>query len=178
MRKVDRTSPLTIAAFAAVGLAIGLVVQFFRSSRGMAPLVPPTSLPITLVVLAAAILTLGLVLRHKLTRDTGGNINPFIAVQILAAARASQFAGAVFGGFGAGLILSLVGRSVPAPTPIWAPMVFVIGAGVVLLICGIVTERLCRIPPDDGSDEERSSAADEEFGAEGLLESRMRSRNH
>lgn len=152
MPKVERTPPLTVAAFAMTGAAVGLLVQVFRSSSGHAPLVPPVSLSITLAAMAAVLLILGIALRRAVTRDTGGNVNPFTAVRILAGARAGQFAGALFGGFGAGLALSLLGRSVAAPTATWIPMVLVLGSGALLLGCGIVVERLCRIPPDDSEE--------------------------
>ena len=109
----------------------------------------PYSLPITLTVLAIAVITLGLSLRRAVTRETGGNVNPQTAVLILSAARASQFAGALMGGFSGGLALSLTARSVPAPTDTWLPMVAGLAAGILLLACGAITEYLCRIPPDD-----------------------------
>ncbi|MBK0417786.1 DUF3180 domain-containing protein [Leucobacter sp. CSA1] len=159
MRRVDRTSPLTVLAFAAAGVATGLLVQFFLSSRGRPPLVPPIPLPVTILILAVGILALGLVLRRATTRDTGGNVNPFTAVRILAAARAGQFAGALLGGFGGGLALSLLTRSVPAPTETWLPMLLVLASGVALVVCGVIAEHLCRIPPDD--EERDADAADQ-----------------
>lgn len=152
MPRIDRTPPLTVAAFAMTGAGVGLLVQVFRSASGFAPLVPPASLSITLAVISGVLLILGIALRRAVTRETGGNVNPFTAVRILAGARAGQFAGALFGGFGAGLALSLLGRSVAAPTGIWLPMVLVLGSGALLLGCGILVERLCRIPPDDGEE--------------------------
>ena len=149
MPSVRPTAPLTVVAYAVVGLAVGLLMQVARSSRGFAPFVPPYSLALTLAVLAAGVLTLGFVLRRMVTRDTGGNVNPQTAIVILSAARASQFVGSLLGGFAAGLALSLLSRTVPAPTETWLPMLAALGAGLLLLVCGAVAEYLCRIPPDD-----------------------------
>ena len=157
MPSVRPTAPLTLLACAVMGAAIGLLLQVARSSAGLAPLVPPYSLPLTLVILALGVLTLGIVLRRMVTRDTGGNVNPQTAVAILSAARASQFVGCLLGGFAVGLALSLITRSVPAPVETWLPMLSAAGAAIVLLVCGAIAEYLCRIPPDD-DDAERDAS--------------------
>ncbi|MBN9613394.1 MAG: DUF3180 family protein, partial [Actinobacteria bacterium] len=67
-------------------------------------------------------------------------VNPFHAVRLLAGARAGQFAGALFAGFGGGSLLQLLTRSVMAPAETWVPMMLVLTSGVILLICGIIAE--------------------------------------
>lgn len=152
MRRIDRLSPLAILAAAAIGVAIGLVIQFALSSRGNPPLVPPLSLPATLVLIAAILLGFGIRLRRNVMKRAGA-INPFHAVRLLAASRAGQLVGGVLGGFGGGLALSLLGRSVPAPIGTWLPMVLVVASGAVLVICAVISERMCRVPPGNGAGE-------------------------
>lgn len=154
--KLQRTHPLVVLAFAATGLAVGLVVQFARSGSGQPPLAPPYSLPATMVVLGAVLLTLAVLLRRRVSRPETGPVNPFQAVRVLAAARASQFVGGLIGGFGVGLLLSLAGRPVPTSVSIWVPMLATLIAAVALLVCGVIAERLCRVPPQD-QDEARDS---------------------
>ncbi|XPP26433.1 MAG: DUF3180 domain-containing protein [Leucobacter sp.] len=161
MPKLQRTSPLAITAFAVVGLAVGLLVQFARSSWGLAPFVPPVSLAATLVVIGAVVLVLGIALRRAVTRRSGRPVNPFHAVRLLAGARASQFAGALFGGFGGGLALQLLTRSVPPPVASWLPMLLVLGAGIALLVCGLIAELLCRVPPQDPEEGQDLEAGDQ-----------------
>lgn len=161
MRKLDRMNPLAPIAAAAMGVAAGLLVQFYLSSRGHAPLVPPISLPVTLVFIAAVLLGFGITLRRNVTKRTRA-VNPFHAVRLLATARAGQIVGGLFCGFGGGLVLSLVGRSVPAPVASWLPMLLVFGGGLTLGICAAITERLCRVPPGDDAGED----ADPESGPE------------
>ncbi|QIK62838.1 DUF3180 domain-containing protein [Leucobacter viscericola] len=153
MRKLDRMNPLTSIAAAAMGMAIGLLVQFYLSGRGHAPFVPPLSLPVTLVFIAAVLLGFGIRLRHNVSKRTRA-VNPFHAVRLLATARAGQIVGGLLGGFGGGLVLSLLGRSVPAPVASWLPMLLVFGGGLTLVICAMITERLCRVPPGDDKGEE------------------------
>ncbi|MGK0714884.1 DUF3180 family protein [Leucobacter sp. W1153] len=154
MPRLERTSILTIAAFGAAGIAAGVLLQVFRSTRGDAPFVPPGSLPATLLVLAVVVLGLGIALRRAVTQATARPVNPFHAVRLLAGARACQFAGSLLGGFGLGLLAQLLTRSVFPQSTTWLPMLFVAITGIVLLVAGAIAEWLCRIPPD-GSDAER-----------------------
>ena len=149
MTRQQRTSPLWVLAFAVAGVAAGVLIQVFLSARGSAPLVPPISLAITLLVTAGVLIVLAVMLRRSVTRASQRPVNPFHAVRLLAGARAGQFAGALFGGFGAGLILQLFTRSVMPPAATWVPMVLVIAAGVVLWVCGVIAESLCKVPPVD-----------------------------
>lgn len=150
---MQRTSPLTVATFGVVGIGSGLLLQLLRSTMGMSPLVPPVSLALTVIVLGGVLVTLGVSLRGAVTRKSGKPVNPFHAVRLLAGARAGQFVGALIGGFGGGLALQLLTRSVMPSAASWAPMLFVLGAGIVLLACGVVAEMLCRVPPGSGDAE-------------------------
>jgi hypothetical protein len=141
---------LASLAAAAIGVAVGLLVQLSLSSRGFPPLIPPLSLSVTLVFIAAVLLGFGIRLRRSLS-GASRPVNPFHAVRLLAGARAGQVVGALFGGFGLGLVLSLLGRSVPAPVATWVPMLLVVGSGLTLVVCAAVTERLCRVPPGQGA---------------------------
>ncbi|MFV0432685.1 MAG: DUF3180 domain-containing protein [Leucobacter sp.] len=153
MRRVERTNPLVVVAAAAVGIALGLVVQFALSGRGHPPFVPPISLAASLLVIAGLLLAFGLRLRRHVKHRPGA-INPFHAVRLLAAARAGQLVGALLGGFCGGLALSLLGRSVPAPVATWLPMLLALLGGAVLVACAAITEHLCRVPPGDGENDE------------------------
>lgn len=155
--KLQRTPILSVIAFLGIGVVVGLIVQFARSGQGLSPLVPPVSLPATLVVIAGVLIVLAVIL-HRRVRAIGetpeqargqGPVNPFHAVRLLAGAKAAQYAGALFGGFGGGLALQLLTRSVMPKEEIWWPMILVLGAGVALAVCGMIAEWLCRVPPDD-----------------------------
>ncbi|RGE20315.1 DUF3180 family protein [Leucobacter sp. wl10] len=152
MRRVERSNPLLVLAATAAGAVLGLLVQFALSNRGAPPLVPPLSLPASLVLIAVVLLVFGIRLRRALRRGAGA-VNPFQAVRLLAAARAGQLVGALLGGFGGGLAIALLGRSVPAPTATWLPMVLALLGGTVLVGCAAYAEHCCRVPPGgDGED--------------------------
>lgn len=160
MNSMQRTSTLATTAFAVTGTGIGLLLQLLRSTRGQAPLVPPLSLPLTVLVLAGVLLALAISLRRAVTRKSGKPVNPFHAVRLLAGARAGQFVGALIGGFGGGLALQLLSRSVIPSASTWVPMLVVVGAGIVLIVCAAVAEALCRVPPGStGEDQTNSGSA-------------------
>lgn len=152
MRRIERSNPLAILATAAMGAAVGLVVQFALSGSGRAPFVPPLPLAASLVLVAAVLIVFGLRLRRQIRKQPGA-IDPFHAVRLVVTARAAQLVGALFGGFAAGLLLSLSGRSVAAGGATWVPMVLVLVSSAVLLGCGALVEQWCRVPPGDGADE-------------------------
>lgn len=163
---MQRTSPLTVATFAVVGIGIGLLLQLVRSNAGMAPLVPPASLALTEIVLGGVLITLAISLRRAVTKKSGKAVNPFHAVRLLAGARAGQFVGALIGGFGAGLALQLLSRSVLPSAASWLPMLAVLVGGIVLVVCGVIAESLCRVPPGgDDTETPRNDGAEAEPGA-------------
>lgn len=139
---------LHLLAAGAIGSGLALLVQAWLSSRGRPSLVLPYSMAVTLVALAILLVVLGLRLRKHVAKGIGA-VNPFHAVRLLVTARAGQIVGAAFAGFAGGLLLSLLGRSVPAPTPTWLPMLVTALAGLALLVCALITEHLCRVPPSD-----------------------------
>lgn len=153
MPRLERTSVLLVAAFFVAGIAAGVLVQVFRSATGAPPVVPPLTLAATLVVIAGVLLALGLSLRRAVTRKSERPVNPFHAVRLLAGARASQFAGSLLGGFGFGLLLQVLTRTVIPPAATWLPMLMVGIAGAVLLGAGALTEWWCRVPPTAGDQE-------------------------
>ena len=111
-QNLQRTSPLASATCAVIGIGVGLLVQLFRSTKGQAPLVPPLSLTLTLLLFGAVLLVLAISLRRAVNRQSGKRVNPFHAVRLLAGARTAQFVGALSGGLGGGLALQLLSRSV------------------------------------------------------------------
>lgn len=158
--KLQRMNPLTLVVAAAIGATLGLLIELALSSRGRPPLVPPYSMSVTLVALAALLIVLALRLRRNLAKGVGA-VNPFHAVRLLATARAGQLVGALFAGFGGGMLLSLAWRSVPAPAPTWAPMLVTAAAGAVLLVCAIIAEHLCRVPPSEHGEGDAAASGEE-----------------
>ena len=139
-------APLLAAGF---GLVAALLVQFGLARAGQSPLVPTYSIAIALAAIAVVLIVFGVRLKRSIA-DEKRMVDPFHAVRVLVSARAGGIVGGLFSGFGGGLLLSLLGRTVAAPAAIWLPMAALCGAGLILAICAVITEHWCRVPPSDG----------------------------
>lgn len=139
------------------GAVIGFVLQAWRSASGYAPFAPPYSLAASLIVLAVLLVILALRLKSAIEHKDGKRVNPFHAVRLLAAARASQITSSVFIGFGVGLLVSLSGRTVGVSSEVWLPMLLTTIGGAVLLAAGLYAENSCRVPPTDDTDAEEQA---------------------
>jgi hypothetical protein len=147
-------NPAVTLICAVAGGCVGALIQLWRSRTGLATLATPYSLPVTMVVLAAVLIILGVRIRRALSSEKKKPINPFTAVRLLAAARAGQCVGGVFCGISLGLFIVLLFRSVMPPLPLWLPTLISAAAALVLIICAAITERLCKIPPTDSDDDD------------------------
>lgn len=149
MRPLQRTSGWAVLAFAAVGFGAGFLVEIGLSSAGRAPLVPPYSLPATLVTISLILLGFAIALRRSVTGANKKQVNPFTAVRIVAAAKASILSGALFGGFSLGILVYFGMRTVAPQPDSWWPVIVSVIAALVQLVAGFVSEYLCRVPPTD-----------------------------
>lgn len=171
MKPLQRTSWWTIVVFAVVGFGIGYLVQIALSAAGNPPLVPPFSLPATLLTVSLILLGFALGLRRSITGVNKKLVNPFTAVRIVAAAKASILSGALFAGFALGILLYFFLRTVPPQADAWWPVIATALAALVQLVIGVVSEYLCRVPPTDGDEVNAShgGASREEPDAPGAV---------
>ncbi|MDQ1607757.1 MAG: hypothetical protein QOE16_489 [Microbacteriaceae bacterium] len=154
---MKRTRATPVIGLAVVGAVVGFLLEFGAAAAGLAILVPPLSLPVTLVVIAAIVVGFAIPIRRA-TRGTAKTmIDPFRAMRVAVLAKASSLSGSLLGGWGLGILLYLVSRPVlPSTNAIWLAVAATVG-GVVLLVAGLVAEHLCTLPPpedDEGQPEE------------------------
>lgn len=143
------THPLTVVIFVAVGVAVGFVLEVLLASAGWPVLIPPFTIALTLLVVAAIVLALAIPIRRSIKGTSTARINPFRAMRVVVLAKASSLVGGLIAGFGAGVVAFLVTRPVVADTDSLWPGVAVAVSGAVLLVAGLVAERLCTLPPDE-----------------------------
>ena len=168
MRLIQRTPWWTLLLFAVSGFGGGFLTETGLSAAGRAPLVPPLSLPATLVTVSAVLLGFAIPLRRAISGATKKMVNPFVAVRIVAAAKASVLAGALFAGFGLGILIFFALRTVPPQADSWWPVIATVFAGIVQVAAGLIAEHFCRVPPpssdaatgetEDGDGREASGA--------------------
>lgn len=151
MGSVQQGRPLAPLYSAAAGLVASALLQYGMVTGGRSPIVPPYSVAIALVAIAAVLLVFGLRVKRAVA-DEKKRVDPFLAVRTLVAARAGGLVGGAFAGIGAGLLLPLLLRTVPAAAATWLPMVVTAVCGIALLVCGVLAERWCRVPPSDGDE--------------------------
>jgi hypothetical protein len=112
-------------------------------------MIPPFTLPITLVAAAAIVIALALPIRRAIRGTARSRIDPFRAMRVVVLAKASGLVGSLIAGFGAGVVAFLLTRPVVADVGSLWPGVAAALSGLVLAAAGLVAERLCTLPPDE-----------------------------
>lgn len=146
---MKRTTALPLVAFALGAGILTYLVEMLLQSTGAPAVLPPYSLSLTLVGIAIAVVLMAIPVRRLITGKRKERLSPFYAVRVAVLAKASSHAGAVLLGVGAGLIIFLLARPI---TPSWDLLGRAIAAAVsaaIVLIAGLVAERMCQLPPDD-----------------------------
>jgi Protein of unknown function (DUF3180) len=163
---VKPTRPIALVGTTALALALSYLVLRFWDHFGTIPPVP-LSAPITLAVLAVAVLGVALGLRarfaaHREARlraatgrpaEPGSRpvkpIDPLQAARALVLAKASGLVGSIFGGLYGGYGLLLLGRldvDIYRSRAITCGFAFL--AGVALMLAALFLERVLRVPPE------------------------------
>ena len=155
---MKRTHASSVIAFVLAGIVVGYLGDLAVVSSGAKAIVPPLSLPITLTGVAAVVVALAWPIRRAVKRKTTKHLDPFRAMRTAVLAKACSLSGALVFGFGLGITLFLITRSVvPAVDTVWLALATAIGAGL-LLAGGLIAEYFCTLPPDDTEHEEEEHA--------------------
>ena len=148
-----------------VGVALaGYFATLLTTRYGLATPV----LPLTGLVTMSVIVILTLVLGVRVLRWRNGKkkrmLNPILAAWTLVLAQACAYTGSVLLGWHAGIFLDQLRlwnlRSAQGLT--WQALAMA-GGGLIMVVVGLVVERFCRIPPEDG-DAEGSQRMQEKRG--------------
>ncbi|KQZ09155.1 hypothetical protein ASD23_12755 [Agromyces sp. Root1464] len=155
---MKRTHPSTIIAFVLAGIVAGYLIDLGIVSNGSKAIVPPLSLPITLAGVAALVVAFAWPIRRAVKGKATKHLDPFRAMRTAVLAKACSLSGALMLGFGLGITLFLVTRSVvPSPATIWLAIATAIGAAL-LMAGGLIAEFFCTLPPDDTDTEKEEHA--------------------
>jgi hypothetical protein len=151
---VTRTRPLPLVVLAAIGLAGAFLLDLVLAMQGRPVLVPPVSLIVALLLIAAALVGLAWPVRRAAKGER--RVDPFYAMRILVLAKASALGAALLTGVGAGILVYLLSRSVvPIGSSVTAAAMLVAAAA--LLVAALVAEHFCSLPPED--EDEAAAAA-------------------
>ena len=150
-------SPLRLMLIGVILAVAGWSATVVTSRYGMAtPVLPATALA-TMGVIVAITLILGIRIlrwRNSNKRDSTKKkreLDPLLAARTLVLAQACAYAGTVLLGWHVGIFLDQLRiwslRSNQGIT--WLALAMA-GGGLVMIVVGLLVERFCRIPPEDG----------------------------
>jgi lysylphosphatidylglycerol synthetase-like protein (DUF2156 family) len=151
---VKLTNPLLLLVIGVGLAAAGWFATLLASRYSLAtPVLPLTGL-ITMGVIVALTLVLGL----RVLRWRNGNkkkmLNPILAAWTLVLAQACAYTGSMLLGWHAGIFLDQLRLwSVRSGQAITWQTLAMAGGGLAMIVVGLVVERFCRIPPEDGDAE-------------------------
>lgn len=152
-----RTSAGVLAVLALLSGGAGYGVDHLLTATGRPTFTPSPLLPVMLLLLAIASLALAWPVRRSVRG--GARIDPFRALRASTLARASSLLGAILAGFGAGLLVFLSTRPVPAQVGSTVAMIALIVGALVLMGAALVAEQFCTLPKDSDDREPDDPAA-------------------
>lgn len=159
---MKRTSVTVLIVLALLGSGVGYLVDHALTASGRATFAPSGFLPVLLLLIAAAVLTLAWPVRRSVRGQAPGRIDPFRATRAATLARASSLLGAIMAGFGAGLGGFLLSRPVDPQVGSVVAMAALVASSLVLVVAALAAEQFCILPkdPDDRQPDDPAAGAD------------------
>ena len=147
---MTRTQPTPLLLAALVGMLLGFALDSLLATRGLAVIVPPVSLAVALVLIAAVVLAMAWPVRSAASGEKA--IDPFFATRVVVLAKASALGGALLAGSAAGIVIYLMSRAV---VPLGSTLIAgaTVAAAGVLVIASLVAEHWCSLPPEEPTEE-------------------------
>ena len=146
---MKRSQATGLLAVLLIGLVIGFLIEIAFAASGSPIVVPPVTLPLTLILLAVVVVGLAWRVRQGTRRKALRRIDPFWAMRVAVLSKATSLSASLLLGGSLGIVLYILTRSVvPAVTSLWLAIGTAIG-GAVMLTAGLVAEDFCTLPPDD-----------------------------
>jgi hypothetical protein len=156
---VKRTRPLVLVLFAIVGAGVGWLLDVILMAAGAAVASLPFTLALSLAVIGVLVLVFAVPVRRAVRDRENHTVDPFYATRVVVLAKASSIAGSLLFGAALSIVAYLLTRAVVAAVgSIFSSGACVVGA-VVLVVCGLVAESMCSIPPEDKDKRDKDPAS-------------------
>lgn len=152
---MTRTTAGPLLLLALVGAVVGFVADTLLAGQGRPVFVPPISLAIALVLIAAALLAGAWPVRRAAAGER--RIDPFYATRIVVLAKASALGGALLLGAASGILIYLLSRSIVPVGSALTTGAALVGA-VLLLVSALLAEHFCSVPPPTDDDDQADAA--------------------
>lgn len=148
---MKRTSPGFIVGSWLIATTVGLVANFTLVGSGQLAWLPPFTFGISQAVLGAAVLAIAWPVRSAAQGKR--RIDFRYAVFVLSIAKAGSIVGSLVGGYTLGAFVFVLTRPV-TPGEVVVQLALTALGGAALMVCSIVAEGWCKLPPDE---DERAS---------------------
>lgn len=149
---MTRTRATPLISLAALGFVAGFLLEYGLETFGRALLVPPVTMPLTLVAIAIIILGFAIPIHRTVTGKRQARIDPFQAMRVVVLAKACSLVGSLLTGAALGALVYFATRPVlPALGSMWLAIAACIGAAA-LTTAGLIAEHLCTLPKDEDDD--------------------------
>ena len=146
---MKRTRPFVLVLFAIVGVGAGVLLQLILAAAGTAAASTPFTLALSLAVIGVLVIVFAVPVRRAV-RDRGKHhVDPFYATRVVILAKASSIAGSLLLGATSAIVVYLLTRTVIAAVGSIFTSGAAVAGSIVLLVCGLVAENMCSLPPDD-----------------------------
>lgn len=156
------TGPGALIGTGALGVLVGFGLDQVLTATGRPTFTPSLLLPVLLIMLGVATVLMALPIRRAITGARTAPVDPFRSLRVAMLAKACAIVGAAVAGVGLGLVAFLFTRPVAPSLGSSGAVIAAIAGGVILLIAGVVAERLCTIRKED--DDDQPGPADPGFG--------------
>jgi hypothetical protein len=134
---------------AILGAVAGWFLETALVVTGRAAFIPPVTLAAALALIGVIVVVLALPV-HRVVKGTAkSRVDPFYATRAVVLAKASSLTGALLGGAAVAVLVFLLTRSVIPPVSSLALAIATVVAGIVLLVGGLIAEKMCTLPPTD-----------------------------
>ncbi|WP_157157418.1 MULTISPECIES: DUF3180 domain-containing protein [unclassified Diaminobutyricimonas] len=144
---------------AVIGTVGGWFLDAGLAASGRPVVIPPLTLPLALMLIGVIVVVIAWPVRTAVRTRELNRVDPFYATRAVVLAKASSLSGALLAGFGLGITVYLLSRTVvPGVSSILMAVATVVGAAI-LLAAGLIAERMCTLPPDDDSPEQGPAAS-------------------
>ena len=155
---MTKTSPTVLIVLAVIGAAVGWLLELAMLTTGRALVIPPITLGAALALIGVIVLVSAIPVYRSVRRASKSPVDPFYATRVVVLAKASSLTGALLAGGALAILGFILTRSI-VPTVGSVPLAVAASeCAVLLLVAGLVAERMCTLPPqDDDTNSPRTS---------------------
>lgn len=146
---MTRSRPSILILLAILGGGIAWLIETALVTNSMPMIIPPVTLAVALGLIGLIVIGIAVPVYRVVTRTAKSPIDPFYATRVVLLAKASSITGALLGGAALAVVFFVLSRPVMAGVGSISLSVVSAAGALILLIGGLVAEKMCTLPPED-----------------------------